>query len=93
MKKLILTTLLFIGIGTAYAQESHYHKGLRSQSENTVVLQQNRISMVEATTGQELAMWMMLPLLEKHLQTPSYVVKSFCDCTNWPTMLSKQVTL
>lgn len=34
MKKLILTTLLFIGTGTAYAQESHYHKGLRSQSEN-----------------------------------------------------------
>ena len=81
MKKLILTTLIFIGTGIAYAQESHYHKGLRSQSEN------------EATTGQELAMWMMLPLLEKHLQTPSYVVKSFCDCTNWPTMLSKQVTL
>ena len=34
MKKLILTTLLFIGTGIAYAQESHYHKGLRSQSEN-----------------------------------------------------------
>ena len=34
MKKLILTTLLFISTGTAYAQESHYHKGLRSQSEN-----------------------------------------------------------
>ena len=60
---------------------------------NTAVLLQNRILMVVATTGQELAMWMMLPLLEKHLQTPSYVVKSFCDCTNWPTMLSKQVTL
>ena len=58
-----------------------------------VVLLQNHILMVEATTGQELAMWMMLPLLEKHLQTPSYVVKSFCDCTNWPAMLSKQVTL
>ena len=34
MKKLIITTLLFIGTGIAYAQESHYHKGLRSQSEN-----------------------------------------------------------
>ena len=34
MKKLILTTLLFIGTGIAYAQESHYHKGLRSQQEN-----------------------------------------------------------
>jgi len=34
MKKLIITTLLFIGTGIAYAQESHYHKGLRSQQEN-----------------------------------------------------------
>ena len=76
MKKLILTTLLFIGTGIAYAQESHY-----------------RISMVEAITGQELAMWMMLPLLEKHLQTPSYVAKNSCDCTNWPTTPSKLVIL
>ena len=34
MKKLILTTLLLISTGIAYAQESHYHKGLRSQQEN-----------------------------------------------------------
>lgn len=34
MKKLILTTLLLIGTEIAYAQESHYHKGLRSQEEN-----------------------------------------------------------
>ena len=34
MKKLILTTLLLISTGIVYAQESHYHKGLRSQQEN-----------------------------------------------------------
>lgn len=34
MKKTILTTLLIAVTTTLMAQESHYHKGLRSQSEN-----------------------------------------------------------
>ena len=34
MKKTILTTLLIAVATTLMAQESHYHKGLRSQSEN-----------------------------------------------------------
>lgn len=34
MKKTILTTLLIAVTTTMMAQESHYHKGLRSQSEN-----------------------------------------------------------
>ena len=34
MKKTILTTLLIAVTTTVMAQESHYHKGLRSQSEN-----------------------------------------------------------
>ena len=34
MKKLILTTLLLVVTGTMLAQETHYHKGLRSQEEN-----------------------------------------------------------
>lgn len=34
MKKLIVTILLQAIIGTVLAQESHYHKGLRSQEEN-----------------------------------------------------------
>ncbi len=34
MKKTILTTLLITVTTTLMAQESHYHKGLRSQSEN-----------------------------------------------------------
>jgi len=34
MKKQILTTLLLAVTGTLLAQETHYHKGLRSQEEN-----------------------------------------------------------
>lgn len=34
MKKLIVTTLLLAATGMALAQETHYHKGLRSQEEN-----------------------------------------------------------
>ena len=34
MKKLIATTLLLAATGMALAQETHYHKGLRSQEEN-----------------------------------------------------------
>ena len=34
MKKVILTTLLLAITGMAVAQETHYHKGLRSQEEN-----------------------------------------------------------
>ncbi len=34
MKKLILTTLLLTMTGMAVAQETHYHKGLRSQEDN-----------------------------------------------------------
>ena len=34
MKKLLLTTLLLAFVGMVMAQETHYHKGLRTQKEN-----------------------------------------------------------